>query len=183
MFAGSLTATYTRTTIAYNNDENTFKQCYKLIAFTIFTSTSQLYVKTYPIADILSGIAFSGALTISGMVKPSKVFSFLDFANDVTGFDPSLGLVMGGALLVSLPSFQWLGLSEKPGIKEWKNRPIDWKTFVGGILFGAGWGLGGICPGPGLTTAGMSLGGMVWVAAMFGARGALGMVQQKGKQD
>ena len=83
---------------------------------------------------------------------------------------------MGGALLVATPAFQFLRLSEKPGVKQWKNREIDLKTVVGGILFGVGWGAGGVCPGPGLVNTGLSELGAVWIVSMFTARWIAGKI-------
>lgn len=186
MVCGSLTASITNSNLELNvevidSGQPKLQDCYLLILVTLLSAISQVPLAKVPILnDITSGLAFSGALTISGMVKTSKVITFLDFKSESHGFDPSLGFVMGGALLVATPVFWGLKLAERnEDIKLWKNRPINLKTVVGGGLFGVGWGLGGICPGPGLTTAAMSTVGGVWVAGMFGARGVLGMLQEK----
>ena len=103
------------------------------------------------IAAFLAGLIFGLGLIVSAMVNPAKVLAFLDVAG---AWDPSLALVMGGAIAVGLIGFaiakrrrvSLLGLDMKlPGIKQ-----VDAKLVVGSLIFGIGWGLGGICPGPGL---------------------------------
>lgn len=99
----------------------------------------------------LTGLLFSLGLLISGMTMPSKVIAFLD----VTGqWDPSLAFVMGGAVLVNALLFRVAQKKEKPVLSSVYHLPtskvIDKPLLVGAALFGIGWGLGGICPGPGL---------------------------------
>ena len=126
-----------------------------------------------PLADMLSGFSFASALTVSSMVKPSKVATFLDFTS-AAGWDPSLAFVMGGALLFALPAFAALsalgkGIRASTDLVSWRDRPVDSSLCLGGVLFGAGWGLCGMCPGPALTT-GASLQGASFLIPMFGAR-------------
>jgi uncharacterized membrane protein YedE/YeeE len=118
---------------------------------------------------LLIGAVFGAGLTISQMVNPAKVQSFLDVGGN---WDPSLALVMGGALLVTLPAFAWLRKRAKPVLDtgfSWPARgDVDGRLVLGATLFGLGWGLAGFCPGPALASA--SFGGLetiLFVAAMI----------------
>lgn len=100
-------------------------------------------------ASLLSGTIFGLGLGISGMMSPIKVKGFLDLTR---GWDPSLMLVMGGALLVSFIAFP-LVLKRKAPLCDTKfaiptKINLDKEIFVGPALFGIGWGLMGLCPGP-----------------------------------
>lgn len=105
-------------------------------------------------SDLFIGFLFALGLGISGMAKTSKVAGFLGVLSGT--FDPSLMFVMGGALLVALPSFQLtLRRSDSRPLCSTKfelpsKTRIDANLVLGALTFGAGWGLGGICPGPGL---------------------------------
>ena len=103
------------------------------------------------ISAFLAGLVFGLGLIVSAMVNPAKVLAFLDVAGI---WDPSLALVMGGAIAMGLVGFavakrrrvSLLGLDMKlPGIKQ-----VDARLVIGSLLFGIGWGIGGICPGPAL---------------------------------
>lgn len=102
---------------------------------------------------LLAGILFGMGMVISQMVDPAKVMGFLNITGN---WDPSLALVMGGALLVFTPCYH---LFIKPrqraisgeAIKVPTNTVIDKPLIIGASLFGLGWGLAGICPGPALT--------------------------------
>lgn len=100
----------------------------------------------------LSGLIFGLGLAIAGMTNPAKVLGFLD----ITGkWDPSLLLVLGGAVGVTVLSFPWVLRQPKPRFAEIfclpKKQAIDRPLLMGATLFGMGWGLAGYCPGPGLT--------------------------------
>jgi uncharacterized membrane protein YedE/YeeE len=103
----------------------------------------------------LLGALFGAGLLVSGMTDPAKVLGFLDVAG---AWNPQLAFVMGGAVLVSAPAF-WLArrrpraLLGKP-IDLPETRPITPRLLGGAALFGIGWGLAGICPGPGLVLVG-----------------------------
>lgn len=138
-------------------------------------------------SNLLAGVGFGFSLILSSMVKPSKVLGFLDVANDDRGWDPSLGLVMGGALAVAIPAF-WVSnqrrRSAKAGgrlkseIEIFAERPVDAKVVAGGVLFGAGWGCCGLCPGPGVVACGVgSANAALWVGTMFAGRMALDMLR------
>ena len=108
-----------------------------------------------------AGLLFGIGLWLSGMANPRKVLDFLD----VTGnWDPSLLLVMGGAVAVTLSFFG-------PLVKKFKlefPKAIDVRLVAGAAIFGLGWGLGGYCPGPALTAlANLSTEAFVFVAAMI----------------
>lgn len=104
-------------------------------------------------ASLVFGCLFGLGLTISGMVLPDKVLGFLDV---VGAWDPSLALVMGGALLVFMPGYLVLvkprvcSLAGEPFHLS-KKRQLDLQLVLGSALFGIGWGLLGICPGPAIT--------------------------------
>ena len=118
------------------------------------------------ITALLAGLLFGLGLMISGMANPAKVLAFLDLAGK---WDPSLALVMGGALLPGLVAFtfaRWRSLSliglpmQLPDA-----RHIDRRLIVGSALFGIGWGLAGICPGPALVLLGSGAGKALVFAA------------------
>lgn len=106
-----------------------------------------------PAAALAVGALFGAGLTLSGMLDPAKVLGFLDVAGD---WDPALAFVMGGALLVTGPGYLWLrrrgGPSLLAGRLGWPTQSeIDPPLVLGAVLFGVGWGLVGLCPGPALT--------------------------------
>jgi hypothetical protein len=105
---------------------------------------------------LLSGLIFGFGLILSGMVNPAKVMGFLDLAG---AWDPSLAFVMGGAILVGLVAFfiaYRRTLSFLGGNMHLPNAgAIDRRLVGGSLLFGAGWGIAGLCPGPALVAIGM----------------------------
>lgn len=121
------------------------------------------------LSALLAGLLFGLGLLLSGMSNPVKVLGFLD----VTGqWDPSLMLVMGGAIAIGFFAFrraerQTYSLLGEPMQLPDKSR-LTPRLVVGSALFGIGWGLAGICPGPGLVLVGMGqVGGVYFVAAML----------------
>lgn len=101
------------------------------------------------LAAFVAGIAFGFGLLVSGMSSPDKVLAFLDLAG---AWDPSLAFVMGGAVLTATPLF-WLAARRRTppaGIEYDKpdTTLIDRRLIAGAVLFGVGWGVAGICPGP-----------------------------------
>jgi len=100
---------------------------------------------------IASGILFGLGLSVSEMVDPARVLGFL---NVLGPWDPTLIFVMGGALTVAVPGFQYARLMHKPVLGMSFSMPgkkdLDKKLILGAVLFGMGWGLAGICPGPSL---------------------------------
>ncbi len=111
--------------------------------------------KKINIISLFSGILFSIGLGISGMMNTNKVQGFLD----ITGkWDPSLIFVIGGGLLVTFIAFPLVFKKEKPIYHDKfvvpTNKKIDKELVIGAFLFGAGWGIGGLCPGPALANLG-----------------------------
>ncbi|HMW84018.1 MAG TPA: YeeE/YedE family protein [Pseudomonadales bacterium] len=101
------------------------------------------------VAALISGILFGLGLTVSQMVNPKKVLGFLDVAGQ---WDPSLLLVMGGGVLVTVLSFPWIQRRGRPLWAERFSLPtrsdIDRNLLLGAALFGIGWAIAGYCPGP-----------------------------------
>ena len=101
-----------------------------------------------------SGLIFGIGLLVSGMVNPDKVQGFLDITGN---WDPSLALVMAGAIAVAMPCLLWARrrdarMGTRPEIDA-EPRRIDRPLIVGSVVFGIGWGLSGYCPGPALVAA------------------------------
>lgn len=127
----------------------------------------------YSLAAFSSGLVFGLGLLVSGMANPEKVLGFLD----ITGlWDPSLAFVMGGAILVGFFAFavarkrtlSFLGFHMKLPASD----RVDTRLVIGSLMFGAGWGIAGFCPGPGL----VALGAGEIKAAVFVASMIAGMV-------
>ena len=121
----------------------------------------------------LSGLVFGIGLIASGMTNPAKVKGFLDLAG---AWDPSLGLVMGGAIAVAVGAFALARRRERSWTGQRMELPratvIDARLLGGGVLFGVGWGLAGYCPGPAL----VALGGGNGSAALFVAAMLAGLL-------
>ena len=121
------------------------------------------------LSEFFVGLLFGWGLLISGMTDPSKVIGFLDLAG---AWDPSLAMVMGGAIAVGFFAF---GAAKKRTSNFFggalhlpTSSDIDKRLLLGSLLFGAGWGLAGFCPGPGIVS--MADGqpkAVVFVAAMI----------------
>ena len=121
------------------------------------------------IAALLAGLVFGLGLILSGMGNPAKVQNFLDFFGQ---WDPSLTLVMGGAIAVGMVAFSWAKRRKTALLGDAMQLPnstvIDRQLLTGSALFGIGWGLAGFCPGPALMNL-STLTPQVWlfVAAML----------------
>jgi uncharacterized membrane protein YedE/YeeE len=104
----------------------------------------------------LAGLVFGIGLLLSGMADPAKVLGFLDLAGD---WDPSLALVMAGAIAVAAAGFAVARRRAKSllgaPIQLPAKRTVDRRLIVGSTMFGAGWGLAGFCPGPAFVALGM----------------------------
>jgi uncharacterized membrane protein YedE/YeeE len=106
------------------------------------------------IVALLAGLLFGAGLVIAGMTNPAKVTAFLD----VTGrWDPSLALVMVGAIGVHFVLLRLILRRPRPIFASAFDLPrrtrVDVPLVIGAALFGVGWGLGGVCPGPGIVDA------------------------------
>jgi uncharacterized membrane protein YedE/YeeE len=123
--------------------------------------------------SFLSGLVFGVGLLLSGMADPAKVLGFLDLAG---AWDPSLALVMGGALAVAAGAFgvarrRRVSLLGEP-LRLPTARQIDARLVGGSLLFGIGWGVAGFCPGPALVALGLgSAQAVLFVLAMLAGMG------------
>ncbi|MRT28928.1 YeeE/YedE family protein [Herbaspirillum sp. CAH-3] len=118
---------------------------------------------------LAAGLLFGLGLIVSGMADPAKVLGFLDLAGH---WDPSLALVMAGAIAIGMPAFTLARRRSRSLLGAPMQLPtargIDRRLVLGSVLFGVGWGLAGICPGPALVLLGMgSLEGLAFVMAML----------------
>ena len=134
----------------------------------------------YVFTSLLAGLVFGFGLILSGMANPAKVLGFLDLAGR---WDPSLALVMVGAIAVGFFAFAFaktrtlslLGAEMKLPT----TRHIDRRLLVGGLLFGIGWGVAGFCPGPAIVAIGMGESkAMVFVAALLAGMGVFELLER-----
>lgn len=132
------------------------------------------------VVAFIAGLIFSFGLIVSGMVNPAKVLSFFDIAG---GWDPSMALVMASALAVTFVGFKFVHRRSQPVLSpEYllpKATDIDSHLLLGAGLFGLGWGLVGLCPGPALAAlvyGGQSVG--TFVFAMLAGVGAAKFVNR-----
>lgn len=127
----------------------------------------------------IAGLTFGIGLIVAGMANPAKVVGFLDLFG---AWDPSLGLVMAGAIAVGLVAFtiakrRTHSLLGQP-IRLPTARQIDRRLVGGSLLFGIGWGLAGICPGPGVVLLGAGeLKGVFFVLAMVAGMATYEMLE------
>lgn len=125
------------------------------------------------IAAFFSGLIFGLGLILGGMTNPAKVLAFLDLAGK---WDPSLALVMGGAIAVASGAFAVAGRRTRSllgaPMQIPTRRDLDPRLILGSLAFGAGWGLAGFCPGPAL----VSLGAGLPQAAIFVGAMLIGML-------
>ena len=116
---------------------------------------------------VVTGALFALGLLVSGMTEPAKVTAFLDVTR---AWDPTLGFVMAGAILVHVP-FVRLARGRRSPIFDLrfhqpKPTAIDLSLVAGAAIFGIGWGLSGYCPGPALVSAARAIPAAVFVGAM-----------------
>jgi len=121
------------------------------------------------LVSLFCGIIFGIGLVISQMINPAKVLGFLNFFGE---WDPSLAFVMIGALIIYSPLFHLFKNKEKPifssSFSISNKKEIDKELIFGSILFGAGWGLVGLCPGPAITSiALLNMSSAIFVISMF----------------
>jgi uncharacterized membrane protein YedE/YeeE len=139
-------------------------------------------MKRHAVAFLAGGL-FALGLALSGMTRPSKVLGFLDLAGR---WDPSLLLVMVGAIAVYATAFLVSRRMRSPILAETFAAPpparIDGKLLFGAALFGIGWGVGGYCPGPALTTLGAGVvQSLYFVAAMIAGTFLAGALDAAGR--
>ncbi|MGV3001698.1 DUF6691 family protein [Vibrio sp.] len=139
-------------------------------------------MKRYSSISFISGLFFGAGMVISDMVNPVKVIAFLDVAG---AWKVDLAFVMGGALLVFAPMYHFVIKPRQKPLDQTefcitKSKVVDRKLLLGASLFGLGWGIAGICPGPALaslSTLNLSL--MSFVAAMVVGMGLANKLQSK----
>lgn len=117
----------------------------------------------------LAGALFGAGLVISGMTQPARIIGFLD---PLSGWDPSLAFVMAGAVAVYALAYAVIRRRARPWFEAQFHVPvradIDAPLVAGAAVFGIGWGLGGLCPGPGIVAAaGGSTSALAFVLAML----------------
>jgi uncharacterized membrane protein YedE/YeeE len=125
---------------------------------------------------LLVGLLFGAGLVLSGMIDPARVLGFLDVAG---AWDPTLAFVLGGALLPSASSYALVRRMKRPVMADEfcipQNRVVETPLLAGAAMFGVGWGLVGLCPGPAI--AGLVLG--KWQSWLFVAAMIAGMWLQR----
>ncbi len=131
------------------------------------------------LSSFIVGLIFGVGLILAGMTDPAKVIGFLDIAG---AWDPSLAFVMGGAIMVGLVAFRFAnrravnflgGAMRMPTKKD-----IDRRLVIGSLLFGVGWGMGGFCPGPGITALGTgNIKAFVFVIAMVAGMAVFELIE------
>ena len=132
---------------------------------------------------LLSGLIFGLGLILAGMANPTKVLAFLDLAGL---WDPTLALVMGGAIAVGFVAFRIAGKRSSSFLGLPMNIPssriIDKRLVIGSLVFGIGWGLVGICPAPAFVLLGAgSIKGLVFLVAMLVGMGIFELLESRRK--
>lgn len=134
-----------------------------------------------PLIAFLCGLLFAAGLGVSQMTLPTRVIGFLDFFGN---WDPTLMFVMGGAIGVFLPAW-FIMRGRKPvfaatPIPRKVSHDLDARLFAGASIFGIGWGLVGICPGPGIVIlSSLKLDFVVFVAAMLAGMALFALAGRK----
>ncbi|MBD8654884.1 YeeE/YedE family protein [Oxalobacteraceae sp. CFBP 13730] len=130
---------------------------------------------------LITGLVFGIGLIVAGMTNPAKVLGFLDLAGR---WDPSLVLVMAGAILLALPAFRVAAGRRQSLLGEPMHLPtatrIDRRLVLGSLAFGAGWGLAGFCPGPALASlATGAVQPLIFCAAMLAGMGVFELLERR----
>ena len=127
----------------------------------------------HSLPGLIVGLIFGAGLALSDMINPARVLAFLDLAGT---WDPSLAFVMGGALIPSAIGYLIVRRMRRPVMAEEfcipQNRNLERNLLAGAALFGAGWGLVGLCPGPAI--AGLVFG--AWQVWLFVGAMLVGML-------
>lgn len=132
------------------------------------------------LSSFIVGLIFGVGLILAGMTDPSKVIGFLDIAG---AWDPSLAFVMGGAIAVGAVAFRFASRRAANFLGGAMRMPtkndIDRRLVIGSLLFGIGWGMGGFCPGPGITAIGTgNPKAVVFVVAMVAGMALFEMIER-----
>lgn len=126
----------------------------------------------YSLPGLSVGLIFGAGLALSEMINPARVLAFLDIAG---AWDPTLAFVMSGALVPSAIGYFVIRRLKRPLMGQEfcipENRMVEWQLLAGAALFGIGWGLVGLCPGPAI--AGLAFG--LWQSWLFIAALLAGM--------
>lgn len=135
----------------------------------------------FVLTSLLAGLVFGLGLIVSGMANPAKVLGFLDLAGR---WDPSLALVMAGAIAVGSVAFLLAKNRARSLLGAEMKLPtasrIDRRLVMGSALFGMGWGIAGFCPGPGLVALGMGESkALVFVAAMLAGMAVFEVLERR----
>ena len=133
------------------------------------------------LSSLLAGLVFGLGLIVSGMANPAKVIGFLDVAGR---WDPSLALVMAGAIAVGAIAFALARTRSASFLDTPMRLPtdkqIDRRLLAGALVFGVGWGIAGFCPGPALVAIGMgSAKAVVFVVAMLAGMGIFQIAKKR----
>lgn len=134
------------------------------------------------IVPALSGIVFGAGLALGGMTDPARVRGFLDLFG---AWDPTLAFVMGGAVLVMVVAWQVQSRMMRPLFAEGFSLPdrsdLTPRLIGGSALFGIGWGIAGLCPGPGFAALVIDpASAAIFVVAMFAGMAIVRLIEGKG---
>ena len=129
--------------------------------------------------SLLSGILFGAGLALGGMTDPARVRGFLDLFG---AWDPTLAFVMGGAVIVMAVAWRMVARMRQPWLTEAFHLPtsaaLTPRLIGGAALFGVGWGIAGLCPGPGIAALVIEpMSAAVFVAAMLVGMAAVRLVE------
>ena len=146
------------------------------------TQNSRISEALAPAANLLFGSLFGLGLLVSGMCSRAKILAFLNFNES---WDASLLLVMAAAVGINSFTFQITMMKKKPLVGDYLDLPntsLDLGIFVGPALFGIGWGITGLCPGPAMANITLNSNGLGLVLLIFAGQSACDYVQSKLKQ-
>ncbi|GGC32450.1 membrane protein [Novosphingobium marinum] len=135
------------------------------------------------IVSLVSGTLFGAGLAISGMMNPARVRGFLDFFGS---WDPTLAFVMGGAVIIMAVAWAIQSRMRAPVCEDAFALPgttrLDGRLIGGAVLFGIGWGLSGLCPGPAISSLAVNpLPALVFVTAMLAGMAIFRMTESRGQ--
>jgi hypothetical protein len=134
------------------------------------------------LVPLAAGTIFGAGLTIGGMTDPARVRGFLDLFGD---WDPTLAFVMGGAVLVMAAAWAVQRRMQRPAFAEGFSLPdrndLTPRLIGGSALFGIGWGIAGLCPGPGFAALAIAPGSAaIFLAAMLAGMAAVRLIEGRG---